>query len=164
MTAEPTLDAAPEFRSLDPRVVRLWRTGSALSTLLWTALAIALFAVIGVPRALWSIVLVLLAVGAISALLVIPRRYRAWKFVVDPMNVRLRHGVLWRKDSVVPHGRIQHVDTTQGPIERSLGLATVVIYTAGSVGGALSIPGLAHADAEALRDQLAALSGSDDAV
>ena len=164
MIAEHSVEVAPEFRSLDPRVVGLWRVGSAISTLLWSGMAIGLFAVIGAPRALWSIVPVLLVGGAVSSVVLIPRRYRAWRFLVDSMNVRLRHGVLWRKDSVVPHGRIQHVDTTQGPIERSFGLATVVIYTAGSVGGALSIPGLAHAEAEALRDQLAALSGSDDAV
>lgn len=164
MTAEPSLAPEPEFRSLDPRVVRLWRVTTGLSTLLWSLLAIGAFAAIGVPRALWTIVVVLIAGGIISAVIVAPRRYRAWKFLVDPMNVRLRSGVLWRKDSVVPHGRIQHVDTTQGPIERALGLATVVIFTAGSVGGALSIPGLAHDQAEALRDQLAALSGSDDAV
>ena len=164
MSAESSLEAAPAFRSLDPRVVRLWRLSTALSTLLWALLATGLFAAIGVPRELWSIVTLILAGGAISIVVMAPRRFRAWTFLVDAMNVRLRHGVMWRKDSVVPHGRIQHVDTTQGPIERSLGLATVVIYTAGSVGGALSIPGLAHADAEALRDQLAALSGSDDAV
>lgn len=164
MSTEPSLVHEPEFRSLDPRVVRLWRVTTGISTLIWTLLAIGAFAVIGVPRELWTIVAVLLAGGLISAVAIAPRRYRAWTFLVDPMNVRLRSGVMWRKDSVVPHGRIQHVDTTQGPIERALGLATVVIFTAGSVGGALSIPGLAHEQAEALRDQLAALSGSDDAV
>ena len=164
MSAESSFDPAPELRSLDPRVVRLWRLTTGFSTLVWALLATGVLAAVGVPRELWSIVVLILAAGAISAMFVTPRRYRAWRFIVDPMNVRLRHGVMWRKDSVVPHGRIQHVDTTQGPIERSLGLATVVIYTAGSVGGALSIPGLAHDDAAVLRDQLAALSGSDDAV
>ena len=40
------------------------------------------------------------------------------------MSSRIRHGLLMRVRTVVPFGRVQHIDTTQGPIERRLGLAT----------------------------------------
>jgi membrane protein YdbS with pleckstrin-like domain len=65
---------------------------------------------------------------------------------------------------VVLHSRVQHVDTRQGPIERALGLATVVVFTAGTVGAMVAIPGLRPGDADLLRDRLVALSGSGDAV
>lgn len=91
-------------------------------------------------------------------------RYRAWSYQLRERDLVLRRGVLWHAVSVVPHSRIQHVDTRRGPLERWLGLARVVIYTAGSVGGALTIPGLAATDAEALRDHLATIGGGDDAV
>jgi membrane protein YdbS with pleckstrin-like domain len=51
--------------------------------------------------------------------------------------------------------RIQHVDTTTGPVERRLGLATVVLYTAA---GASVIPALAQDEAAAVRERIAALA------
>lgn len=65
-----------------------------------------------------------------------------------------RQGVWWRELSVVPFNRIQHVETLQGPLERSLGLASLSIYTAGSAGGDVRISGLLQNDAERIRDLL----------
>ena len=58
--------------------------------------------------------------------------------------------------SVVPYGRMQFVDVTAGPFERAFGLATVRMHTAAAASDA-RIPGLAEADANRLRDQLARL-------
>ncbi|NIQ53994.1 MAG: PH domain-containing protein, partial [Gammaproteobacteria bacterium] len=59
-------------------------------------------------------------------------------------------------ESVVPHTRIQHVDVRRGPLDRWLGLARVVVFTAGSRGAMVEVPGLDAGDAEALRDRLIA--------
>ena len=93
-----------------------------------------------------------------------PRRYRHFAFRVGPADVRVAHGWLWRTESVVLHSRIQHVDTRQGPVARMMGLGTVVVFTAGSVGAMVGIPALAEREAEALRDRLAHLSGTEDAL
>jgi membrane protein YdbS with pleckstrin-like domain len=90
--------------------------------------------------------------------------YRHYAYQVGEVDVRVMHGWLTRTVAVVLHSRIQHVDTRQGPVERAMGLATVVIFTAGSVGAMVAIPGIAQAEAEALRDRLAHLSGAEDAV
>lgn len=164
MTAAPPVAPTDAFRQLDPRIVGIWRLATAFRTLLWVPVVFVASEVAPVPLPLGPIALPILIGAAISMLLVTPARYRAWAFRVGDLDVRLRHGVLWRTESVVPHFRIQHVDTTHGPLERWRGLGSVVIYTAGSVGGALTIPGLAIAEAESLRDRLAALSGTDDAV
>jgi hypothetical protein len=58
--------------------------------------------------------------------------------------------------TVVPFGRVQHIDTTQGPIERRLGLATLILHTAGTRSAAVSLPGLREADAEQMRDRIRA--------
>jgi uncharacterized protein len=142
-------------------VVAVWRVGA----LVWAG-----FLSIGAAVALlvleWplSLALAVLAALLVHAWVVPAIRYRHWGYRVGPVDVRVRHGWLWRTVSVVLHSRIQHVDTRQGPVERMMGLATVVMFTAGSVGASVAIPGLAAADAEALRDRLAALSGTDDAV
>jgi membrane protein YdbS with pleckstrin-like domain len=74
--------------------------------------------------------------------------------------LRLDRGVMFRQESVVPYTRIQHVDTEQGPIERALGLSRVTVHTASGTSSSLTIPGLAPADAEALRERLAQLAGA----
>ena len=61
---------------------------------------------------------------------------------------------LWRHHISVPRSRIQHTDVTQGPYERRFGLATLVIYTAGTEHAAIPIEGLSHDTALAFRDAL----------
>ena len=58
--------------------------------------------------------------------------------------------------SVVPYGRMQFIDVTAGPFERSFGIATVRMHTAAAASDA-RIPGLPRGEAERLRDRLAEL-------
>ena len=156
----PAEPRAPDER-LDPGVVLLWQVNAALGWVVWVALAaVALFVLDRSPA--WASLVA--PVAATYVMQVPARRYRHFAFRVDPADVRVAHGWLWRTESVVLHSRIQHVDTRQGPVERMVGLATVVVFTAGSVGAMVAVPGLAAARAEALRDELVRLSGTDDAV
>jgi len=160
MTIEGTPREAVEAKP-HPRVVAVWR----ISALLWAAgfAGVCVAATVTAEvSALWALAPALLAVAL--ALHLPGARWRAWSYRVGEIDLRLVRGVLWRTESVVPHARIQHVDTRQGPVERMFGLASVVVYTAGSVGARVGIPGLIAADAEALRDRLAALSGTEDAL
>ena len=68
----------------------------------------------------------------------------------------MRRGVLFSRLSVVPYGRMQFVDVTAGPLERSFGLATVKMHTAAAASHA-RIPGLEREEAARLRDRLAEL-------
>lgn len=153
--------AKAQAEQLDPRVETLWRVNAVLASLFWIGLLSVGLLVLDRPPA-WA---ALPAPVAITCAIAVPaRRYRHFTFRVDEVDVRVSRGWLWRTESVVLHSRIQHVDTRQGPIERMLGLATVVVFTAGTVGAMVAIPGLNAARAEALRDQLVRLSGADDAV
>jgi membrane protein YdbS with pleckstrin-like domain len=164
-TASLVAASEPERpRTLDPRVVRLWRTSAAIWTGVLVLAALALHFAVGDDVPAWAAGVLVLALGAFYLVLWVPRAYRAWEFEIRETDVRLRHGVLWKRTSVVPHARIQHVDTRHGPLTRAFGLASVVLYTAGHTGAAIEIPGLPAAEAEALRERLGALSGSDDAV
>jgi len=68
----------------------------------------------------------------------------------------VRRGLLVRRLSVVPYGRMQFIDVTAGPVDRWLGLATVQLHTAAASSDA-RIPGLVDAEARRLRDRLATL-------
>jgi uncharacterized protein len=157
----PLSGQAADEERLDPRAVAVWRLGSLLGTAAVTAVAAVACLVLGVSPA-WA--LAAAATGSVEAALWPQAAYRGWSYRVGGDDLRLRRGVLWRAESVVPLSRIQHVDTRQGPLDRALGLARVVVFTAGSVGARVEIPGLAAARAEALRDRLAALAGREDAV
>lgn len=157
----PVLPRETPVQRLDPRVVNLWRVGSAVWSVIWTGL-------MALPWLLWEwplwLMIPVAALGIAWTAWVPAAAYRHYAYQVGEVDVRVMHGWWTRSVAVVLHSRIQHVDTRQGPVERAMGLATVVVFTAGSVGAMVAIPGLAAADAEALRDRLARLSGAEDAV
>jgi membrane protein YdbS with pleckstrin-like domain len=107
--------------------------------------------VLDVPTALlaggW---LALAMYGIVHAVLA----HRIWRFDLQEDALFLVRGVLTRTDTSVPYVRVQHVDTTRGPVERSVGLASVVVYTAGSRGADITIPGLRPDRATELRERL----------
>jgi len=84
------------------------------------------------------------------------RRVAAWGYAERRDDLMVRRGVLIRRLSVIPYGRMQFIDVTAGPVERSLGLATLRMHTAAAASDA-RIPGLDGAVAAKLRDQLASL-------
>jgi membrane protein YdbS with pleckstrin-like domain len=94
-------------------------------------------------------------------------RYRSWRYEVREDSLYLERGVFTRVRTVVPFVRIQHVDSSRGPLERVVGLASTVVYTAGSRGADVSVPGLTGDGADELRERLKRLairSEGDDAV
>ena len=93
-----------------------------------------------------------------------PLQYRSWSYQVREHQLWAERGVLSRTTSVIPYVRIQHVDTRQDVFERALGIARVVVFTAGIRGAELVLPGLPTNEAERLRDQLAGLAGVEHAV
>lgn len=100
-----------------------------------------------------------LAVGAVLiafALRAADRQIAAWGYAERGSDLLVRRGVLVRRLSVVPYGRMQFVDVTAGPLDRRLDIATVYLHTAAAASDA-RIPGLPTEEAHRLRDRLAAL-------
>jgi membrane protein YdbS with pleckstrin-like domain len=81
-------------------------------------------------------------------------RYRAWRFTLRDDHIYIEHGVFTRVRTMVPYVRIQHVDTQKSPVDRILGLSKVVVYTAGSRGEDVTIPGLLPEDAKDMQERL----------
>ena len=96
-----------------------------------------------------------LAVG-VAAEWFVRRRVHAWAYAEREDDLVVRRGVMFSRLSVVPYGRMQFIDVTAGPFERSFGLATVRMHTAAAASDA-RIPGLERAEAARLRDRLAEL-------
>jgi hypothetical protein len=101
------------------------------------------------------------ALQAVLAIAWPPLDYRAFRYALRDQDLLVREGVVFRRWVSIPYTRIQHVDTRQGPVERLLGLSRVLVYTASGMGADLAIPGLAEAQANALRDHLSRRGGDD---
>lgn len=144
---------------LDPRMLRVWYLSDVVAMAVVAALAVAAWLV--VSHLGGDVFWIYLVAGVVEAiclgdLLVSPRvEYATWRFDVTPTDVDLYHGVFVKKRVLVPLVRVQHVQTKQGPLLRAHGLASVTVSTAGE---SFEIPGLAEADAEALRDRVAELA------
>jgi hypothetical protein len=82
------------------------------------------------------------------------RRYDRWGYDAGADRLRIARGYLFYSDTVVPFGRIQHMDVNQGPIERRYNLATLSVHTAGTHGSTVTLPGLLHEDALAMRERI----------
>ncbi|WP_327051784.1 PH domain-containing protein [Halomicrococcus gelatinilyticus] len=153
------------MEALNPRVRLVWFVGSAVTALLLGGVVVAIdrFVVdVGVQVAA-AVGLVVLVGGVAYVVL----KYRSWRFEIRDDDLYLERGVFTRVTTVVPFVRVQHVDTQRGPIERLLGLGSVVVYTAGSRGADVTIPGLTPERATDIQRRLRSLaieSESEDAV
>ncbi|MGD8697711.1 MAG: PH domain-containing protein [Gemmatimonadales bacterium] len=89
-------------------------------------------------------------------------RYRYWRWTIDDERVLIQKGVIWRSRSLIPRVRVQHVDTRTSPLQRWFGLASLIVYTAGTRGADAEIPGLTAEEAERLREELARVEELDE--
>jgi membrane protein YdbS with pleckstrin-like domain len=135
------------FVPVDPRYLRVSLTGIALAA---TIVAIGTAAVAMqtdqkvLPLLIGGGVLLLLVLVAVVRVLEV----RRLAYQLREHDLSLRSGVITHRVESLPFSRIQHVNVHRGPIERSLGLATLQVSTAGPD---ISIPGLAQADAERIK-------------
>jgi membrane protein YdbS with pleckstrin-like domain len=122
---------------------------------------IAVFAILSasVDLAVGAVGAVVVVIASLLVLLTMRRRVSAWAYAERDDDLLVRRGVLFRRLSIIPYGRMQFVDVTAGPFERLFGLATVRMHTAAAASDA-RIPGLSAEEAARLRDQLTALGES----
>lgn len=163
MSPEPTTTDDTGLVPLERRVLTLWRIRAGLGAAPPIVLgAVGAGVAVGWAAGVAVLVLALSVVGGIAAwwtALV----WRAWRFRVGDGALELRHGVLTRRESTIPFHRVQHIDTEAGPLERQLGLTTLVLRTA-SASSDSTVPGIDAAHAEELRTRILALVGTGDAT
>jgi uncharacterized protein len=134
---------------------RFWLARQTQLALFWGPVFIVALVIALLTRVPASPLLpVAVGVIALVAWLVERGRYRAWGYAERDDDLIVTRGLLFRRVSVVPYGRMQFIDVTAGPIDRAFGLATVQLHTAAAASDA-RIPGLVRVDADALRDRLA---------
>lgn len=73
-------------------------------------------------------------------------------YALRDKDVIYRSGWIIQKTRTCPFNRIQHSSVSTGFFERKYGLATLILYTAGTDDADLQIPGLKEADANAMKE------------
>jgi uncharacterized protein len=145
-------------KRLDPRAKLLWRLTGALQAA--PILAGGAFASYALARQapIYLSILPFFGAVALAVLMVFvlpPLLWRRWRYEIRPLEVDLQRGLVRVTRTLVPMARVQHVDTRRGPLQRRLGLSTVVFYTAA---GPNEIPQLAQKTAAEVRDRIAELT------
>ena len=164
-TAEIPAQAPPSFVAqtdenddtltpLHPDHLKVLRIG-ALILLIPFLIAATVFEVIGfAPTGVFIAPILIISILILWRMPL--RRYHAKGYAISADRLRVVRGLWFRSDTVVPFGRVQHIDVHQGPIERYYKLATLVLHTAGTHNSSVSLPGLLHEDALAMRETIRA--------
>ena len=172
MTSEST-GQSPDWHQLDPRKIQLdritgWITTAVLS--LGFLFGATIFALAGDDVPGWIRIGVLLlwlplTIGlAVLAYVWPPIEHRHARYRIDDELIEIQRGVVWRMSIAVPRSRVQHLDVTQGPLQRRFGLGVLVIYTAGTEHSQVTLDGLSHEVAQTLRDRLLPRDAQNDGV
>lgn len=154
--AIPVWDLWPdgiEWQPMSPRLRTAWVLRSLLNVLIFVVVAsVPLTIWLGWQVPLWALggYVVLAGLRAIT----VARTVKTWGYAERDEDLLVRHGLLTRRLSIVPYGRIQLIDLSAGPIERMFGLTTVQVRTA-ALASTTEVPGLDPPVAAALRDRLA---------
>ena len=156
MAVKPTTaDVPAEWRSPSRRLMTM-RRYEILAVGLVAGVVVSVAAGTAGSGLAAGIGLAAVVVLGVTAERFVHRRFAAWGYAERDDDLLVRRGVMFKRLSVVPYGRMQFVDVTAGPMERAFGLMTVRMHTAAAATDA-RIPGLVPDDANRLRDQLARL-------
>jgi uncharacterized protein len=135
---------------LHPNHVKALRLQALIVALPFTIGAMVLETADALPRGAVLVPVLLLAAWLVIRMPL--RRYHARGYQMAADRLRVVRGLLFRSDTTVPFGRVQHIDIARGPIERYFGLSTLVLHTAGTHNASILLPGLGEADAVAMRE------------
>jgi membrane protein YdbS with pleckstrin-like domain len=160
------LSALPEpSRQLPPAARRYWRASAILELVGTLAALYAVRAgldgadVVDLPG--W-LPLALAAVAGVVTVGIVPSlRWRRWRYEIRDEEIDLRHGAVVERRTVVPMRRVQHVDTSSGPLQGMFELATLTFHTAA---GPVAVPALWRGEADAIRHRVSGLAQALDDV
>jgi membrane protein YdbS with pleckstrin-like domain len=144
---------------ISPKAVTVWK----ITAVIWSI--VELLVIIGIsllifffnwPKWIIPILAIIWLVSSICSIFIFPNiRLKIWRYEVHENELDLQHGLFTVTRVLVPMVRVQHVDTSQGPILRKYNLATVTISTAATVH---EIPALEMEEADQLRDYISKLA------
>ncbi|EHJ06830.1 PH domain-containing protein [Staphylococcus simiae] len=128
-----------EINFMAPNAKKVMRLGALL---IWvTLITIVLIAFNLLNGYLWHIMsnriviilsIILWLLIMIVMLLIMPNyRYHYFRYIIDEDEIRIRRGIFFVKENIIPYFRIQNIDIKEGLLMRRYQLATLTLSTAG---------------------------------
>jgi membrane protein YdbS with pleckstrin-like domain len=144
-------------RTLSPIARRVWRLSSVVFWLLVLIAGVVVALLVdGAGPWTWAAPL---GLGAAFVVVFPELRWRRWRWDLTEEGIDIQHGAISIRRTLIPWVRVQHVETQRGIFEQAFGLSTVIVHNAA---GSHTIPLLAQADAEELRERIATRAKTDD--
>lgn len=152
------MNRIPETR-IDKKAIKAWVISGLIFGLIWLFIPILAYIysykIEPIPQFILCVLLAtVLIIYFINALVVPKIRWQRWRYDITENEIDLQRGFIVRKRTVIPINRIQHVDTSQGPIYRNLGLSSVKVSTAATTH---EIPALDDETAADVRNKISLL-------
>ena len=153
------MNGSPEKR-IDPNAKKAWRITGLSFGLFWFVIPAGYFLIFGKAIEEFSVViqavLSLFAITAyiITGFLVPSLRWERWRYDLSENEIDLLRGFIIKKRTLIPINRVQHVDTSQGPVYRKFGLSSVKVSTAATTH---EIPALNEEVAAEVRNRISQL-------
>lgn len=146
-------------RKISLNGLKVWRLQNVIISLIFLLVIIGVF-IVGYffqwPYWISAILVGLWILQVIFGIWLIPKiRHRIWRYEVFEHEIEIQHGLIRVTRVIVPMVRVQHVDTSQGPLLRRYRLASIQISTAATVH---DIPALELEEADELRDYISRLA------
>jgi len=146
-------------RQISLNGLKVWRLQNGIISLIFLLIIIGVFAAsyyFQWPYWIGAILSGLWVLQIIFGIWLIPKiRHHIWRYEVFENEIEIQHGLIRVTRVIVPMVRVQHVDTSQGPLLRRYRLASVQISTAATVH---DIPALELEEADELRDYISRLA------
>ena len=141
------------FTQLDPKS----RTSEYIATTILFAILFVVVNIIiftsggGFAWWVWTSYLVWLGLFGLTMWLV-EKNYQVTGYAMRQRDIVFQTGVISKSVTTIPFKRIQHVEITEGPIQKLFKLASLKIFTAGGSSSDLTISGIQKDDAAKIKD------------
>jgi membrane protein YdbS with pleckstrin-like domain len=133
--------------------LKVLRTERIVNTVVLSAIALSLiFFIPSIQQSYWWVIIAIALI-----LITIPyhvlqeKSFPFFAYAIREHDVVFQKGWLVRTLKVCPFNRIQNCSMQAGILERKYGLASLTLYTAGTEGADIRIPGLKQEEAEQIR-------------
>lgn len=158
-STENDLKDSEREQHLDPAAKRAWRISGGLQSLFYWILPIAYanwYQSLNLPFELIYPLGTLVIIYSVLAVTIIPViRWKRWRYRIGEHEIELRRGLFVITRTLIPVYRVQHVDTSQGPLYSYYKLASVAISTAATTH---EIPALSEEVADQARNNISKLA------
>jgi uncharacterized protein len=142
LRAPSSIRLRPPRHRIERRAILLWTLHALIGSIL-------IVGGLGLAYAFWErarpwlgpIIVIMAIIYAVNVTIMPTWRYLVHRWETTDQAVYSLKGWLTREWRITPVSRIQSIDTTQGPLQHMLGLATIKVTTASREGG-ITIAGL----------------------